>query len=216
MTDTAKPTPPQWIEGHMPHRNGDGYGYGGEPTVSIPNAEVLIIHSELHRKIILEAGNIHSETGLTPRQLLEQRDNAYAERNQCVAALARCALALECKVSITKTNIPGWDAVWHNCVYIQLPTGQVSWHFHDGDAGLFAGLPQFDAAQWDGHDTPEKYRRVNAWHPKDQPRQLLEQRDALRRELDDTLLTVKSVKTTIEYIEERIKAALTKYEKGVQ
>jgi len=39
--------------------------------------------------------------------------------------------------------------------------------------------------------------------------------DELRRELDDTLLTVKSVKATIEYIEERIKAALTKYEKGV-
>jgi hypothetical protein len=38
---------------------------------------------------------------------------------------------------------PDWPVI-----YIDLPTGQVSWH-----------MPQF-ADAWDGHDTDEKYRRV--------------------------------------------------------
>lgn len=42
------------------------------------------------------------------------------------------------------------------------------------------------------------------------PRQLLEQRDALHRELDDALLTIKSIKSTIEHIERRLEAALAK------
>lgn len=35
--------------------------------------------------------------------------------------------------------------------FIDLPTGQVSWH-----------LPQHPTA-WDGHSTPEKYRRIDQW-----------------------------------------------------
>ncbi len=34
------------------------------------------------------------------------------------------------------------------CAYIELPTGQVSWH-----------LPQHPVA-WDGHSTEEKYQRI--------------------------------------------------------
>lgn len=40
-----------------------------------------------------------------------------------------------------------------------MPTGQASWHFHDSQAYLFDGLPAYQGA-WDGHDTPEKYRRL--------------------------------------------------------
>lgn len=95
----------------------------------------------------------------------EQRDGAYRERNQVVAALARLFPS-----GIAKTAIPGWDKAWHGCVYIDLPTGQVSWHFHDSDAALFDGLPPY-AKPWDGHDTPEKYRRLVAlWAPIDKSR----------------------------------------------
>jgi hypothetical protein len=41
---------------------------------------------------------------------------------------------------------PDWPVA-----YIELPTGQVSWH-----------LPQHPQ-QWDSHDTPEKYRRCRAF-----------------------------------------------------
>jgi hypothetical protein len=81
-------------------------------------------------------------------------DAAYAERNQLVALLARIFPS-----GIKRTAIEGWDPEWHNCVYLCLPTGQASWHYHDRDAHLFAMLPPY-AADWDGHTTEEKYRRV--------------------------------------------------------
>jgi hypothetical protein len=174
MTDTAKPTPGDWVINRHVVVPEVINANGGQAICLVTGRDW-----EGNAALIAEAGTVHHETGLTPRQLMEQRDTAYAERNQCVAALARCAGALRYPVSVTKTDIPGWDSVWHNCVYIDLPTGQVSWHFHDDDAELFAGLPATFGSQWDGHDTPEKYRRVNTWQPGDQTRQLLEQRDGL-------------------------------------
>ncbi len=88
--------------------------------------------------------------------LKAEKDSAYEERNQVVAALARLFPS-----GIKRTDIPGWDAEWHGCVYIDLPTGQCSWHYHDSQARLFDGLPPYEG-EWDGHDTPEKYRRVAA------------------------------------------------------
>jgi hypothetical protein len=89
-------------------------------------------------------------------------DLAYEERNRVVAALARCFPA-----GLRRTDIEGWDPAWQNCVFIDLPCGQVSWHFHDREADLFAGLPPY-SKEWDGHSTPEKYRRLDQfakdWH----------------------------------------------------
>lgn len=72
-------------------------------------------------------------------------DNAYHERNRLVALLARMFPS-----GVSKTEIEGWDPAWHNCVYIDLPTGQVSYHFHDREAPLFEGLPPYQG-KWDGH-----------------------------------------------------------------
>lgn len=85
-----------------------------------------------------------------------RKDAAYEGRNRVVAALARLFPS-----GVKRTAIEGWSEDWHGCVYIDLPTGQVSWHFHDSQASLFDGLPPY-AGEWDGHDTPEKYRRVAA------------------------------------------------------
>jgi hypothetical protein len=85
----------------------------------------------------------------------EASDSAYRERNQVVAALAKCFPSV-----VTKTDIPGWDPAWHNCVYVTLPTGQASWHFHDNDAHLFRDIPRGEM-KWDGHTTPEKYERLD-------------------------------------------------------
>lgn len=89
-------------------------------------------------------------------ELRAEKDGAYEERNRVVAVLARLFPA-----GLKKTNISDWSPEWHGCVYIDLPTGQVSWHFHDSQAHLFKGLPAYEG-QWDGHDTEEKYRRVAA------------------------------------------------------
>lgn len=88
-------------------------------------------------------------------------DAAYLERNQVVVGLAALALRLGYQAGVAQTAIPGWEPEWHGCVYVDLPTGQVSWHFHQDNADLFAFLPPY-AGSWDGHDTPEKYRRILA------------------------------------------------------
>lgn len=85
-----------------------------------------------------------------------RKDAAYLERNLLVQALTFIFPA-----GVARTAIPGWSEDWHGCVYIDLPTGQVSWHFHDSQAHLFAHLRPYWGV-WDGHDTPEKYRRLAA------------------------------------------------------
>ncbi len=90
-------------------------------------------------------------------RLQADKDVAYRERNQVVAALASFFPA-----GIARTDVPGWDPEWHGCVYIDLPSGQVSWHYHDSEAHLFAHLPPY-ARAWDGHSTDEKYERLAAF-----------------------------------------------------
>lgn len=100
----------------------------------------------------------HEDGGRADTSELEQmrarKDAAYLERNQVVAALAKCFPS-----GVARTAIEGWSEDWHGCVYIDLPTGQASWHFHDSHAYLFDGLPPY-MGTWDGHDTPEKYARL--------------------------------------------------------
>ena len=80
-------------------------------------------------------------------EAIKERDSAYTERNRCVAALAKQFPSV-----VTKTAIEGWDPAWHNCVYVTLPTGQASWHFHDDDSHLFRDIPRGEM-KWDGHTT---------------------------------------------------------------
>lgn len=88
-------------------------------------------------------------------------DDAYEQRNRLVAALARLVIANGGRAGLRKTDIPGWDAEWHNCCWIDLPTGQASWHFRDSELHLFDGLPRYPDA-WDGHGTETKHERLNA------------------------------------------------------
>ena len=81
-------------------------------------------------------------------------DSVYEERNRLVALLARMFPS-----GVRRTAIENWDPAWHNCVFIELPWGQASWHFHDRDAYLFQGLPEYQG-QWDGHTTQEKYEAI--------------------------------------------------------
>jgi len=88
--------------------------------------------------------------------LQEQTNSAYTERNRLVAFIASLYPS-----GIKKTDIPEWDKEWHGCVYIDLPTGQASWHYHDSEAWMFTHLPRYEG-EWDGHTTEEKYDRVAA------------------------------------------------------
>lgn len=95
------------------------------------------------------------------RDYRKERDAAYTERNRLVAALAW--LIVESKTGLAwlaeHPDDPEWDPEWRTIVFINGPTGQLSWHLHDSDVPLFDGLPR-GPNNWDGHSTPEKYERV--------------------------------------------------------
>lgn len=88
-------------------------------------------------------------------RLQAEKDGAYHERDQLVAALTKLFPA-----SIEKhTGTGPWDSAWDNVIVIDLPSGQVSWHIHERELPLFAHLPK-GVRTWDGHDTEEKYHRL--------------------------------------------------------
>ena len=86
------------------------------------------------------------------RQLCEA---VYRERNRLVALLATMYPS-----GIRPTQIEGWDLAWNNCVYIDTPAGQMSWHYHDKDAAMFDHLPPYHKP-WDGHSSEEKHHRLD-------------------------------------------------------
>lgn len=103
---------------------------------------VLKITREHRDLLMAEVGPLREENV----ELRERKDEAYRQRNTLVAALARLFPS-----GVKRTAIPGWSEDWHGCCYIDLPTGQISYHFHDSQGHLFAGLPHYEG-EWDGHD----------------------------------------------------------------
>jgi hypothetical protein len=98
----------------------------------------------------------------------DSKNNAYGERNKLVAALSKIFPAW-LGLHNNGEEDPSWDPEWLRTVLIQLPTGQVTWHIKESDLSMFPHLKQDLTKPWDGHDTPEKYRRLAAlckmWKP---------------------------------------------------
>lgn len=101
---------------------------------------------------------------VTQQKLLEvtaQKDGAYAERNKVLVLLAATATQLGWRVGVGRhpESDTKWEKDWRTILFIDLPTGQASWHFHDSEAHLLSGFPEYPD-RWDGHTTEEKYERV--------------------------------------------------------
>lgn len=99
-----------------------------------------------------------AEAADTPEELQQQLADAnasisfvYRERAHLVALLA----ALYPASWQPDPNEGNWPVV-----YIQLPTGQASWHISPKDWHLFDGTARDDTTIWDGHTTAEKYERI--------------------------------------------------------
>lgn len=88
--------------------------------------------------------------------LNDAKNNAYRERNQLVKFLSKCFPS-----SIERHEGADWEDDWRNVVFIDLPTGQASWHIHDSELQNFAHLPRNRGRKWDGHDTVLKYDRLD-------------------------------------------------------
>lgn len=79
--------------------------------------------------------------------LIETHDEDYDERYALVIGAMGAAISNGYKAGF---RIDPCDPKWP-VAYIELPTGQVSWH-----------LPQHPT-EWDGHSTEEKYRRCREY-----------------------------------------------------
>lgn len=86
-------------------------------------------------------------------------DSVYRERAHLVALLAAQYPAV--LVYGADPDEPEWPVL-----FVDLPTGQASWHISPDDLDLFAHVgprraSDPDAPQWDGHTTAEKYERID-------------------------------------------------------
>lgn len=98
----------------------------------------------------------HEHLRAEVERLTRRKDQAYDERMHLVAALARSFPS-----GIRDTITPGWTPAWKGCVYIDLPTGQIAYHYHTRHAALFEDLPPYDKP-WDGHDKDVAHARLAA------------------------------------------------------
>jgi hypothetical protein len=115
-----------------------------------------IVHSGFKRSIWLcDCGarfadtELHDEQAELKRLLAEVKahdedyDKRYGLVLQAIAEAHRLGHAAGFRIDASE---PEWPVG-----YIELPTGQVSWH-----------IPQH-ATPWDGHTTEEKYKRINEY-----------------------------------------------------
>lgn len=85
---------------------------------------------------------------------------AYGERNKLVAALSKLFPS-----SIERhPDNEVWEADWRWIVFIDLPTGQITYHIHDSELVNYNHL-HTEGRKWDGHSTDEKYKRIAALVP---------------------------------------------------
>ena len=89
--------------------------------------------------------------------LEKAKNGAYSERNKLVAALSKIFPA-----SLERHEGEVWEDDWRWVVFIDLPTGQVSWHLHDSELRQFDHLPNKCGRKWDGHTNEQKYERLAA------------------------------------------------------
>ncbi len=89
-----------------------------------------------------------------------QKDSAYSERNKLVALISKIFPSY---LGLHEVSDSSWDSEWKNIVYVELPTGQCSWHIHDSEMGMFSHLKFNNNIKWDGHSTELKYSRIEAY-----------------------------------------------------
>jgi len=102
------------------------------------------------------------------KKLKADKEGAYKERNLCVALIAKFSVMLGYQVGLGRHEGWDWDDDWRTIVFIDLPTGQVSWHIHDSEVEMFNFLRLehtycYYPGKWDGHSTEEKYHRLKRY-----------------------------------------------------
>lgn len=150
----------EWVGGSGGHRKFSGCGL---PATWRDDGGACFCDHHLPQNERIAQLEAELETARSEVSMYRTRkDQAFTERNSLVALLAYLTVAAGLNAGKRQhEDVPGeeWDPEWRTLVAIDLPTGQVSWHFHDRDSHLVSDLPEY-SGKWDGHDTEEKYRRV--------------------------------------------------------
>lgn len=143
------------------HGNG-GYWCQGEAVYIQAGEEVEAIASyrlKMSQGAIGITSNLNTLDAFKAKSAIESKNLAYSERNQMLAAFCRIAIASGFTAGIGRHEGEDWDNDWRNIVFMDLPTGQISFHIHDSELPLFAFLPIYKG-EWDGHDTDTKWQRL--------------------------------------------------------
>lgn len=103
---------------------------------------VKLIESQAYQRAVEEIG--------------KSKDDAYHERDMLVCALSKLFPSYLARHDEKEE----WEDDWRWIVYIEIPTGQVSWHIHDSEREMFNHL-EVKENNWDGHNTERKYQRLS-------------------------------------------------------
>lgn len=88
--------------------------------------------------------------------LRNSMNGAYKERNHLVAYLSR---QYPSHLALHPAEDTAWEKDWRFIVFVNAPSGQMSWHIHNSDLPMFQHLTIADNV-WDGHTREEKYERL--------------------------------------------------------
>ena len=115
----------------------------------------------MNETVLANLANLKTALQLAQKQAKETeqtldhlKGQAYADRNLLVLLAADLAQDVGWRVG-WKIDLdePDWLLI-----FINLPTGQLSWHIPKDD--LPEGIFEMFADEWDGHSTEEKNRRI--------------------------------------------------------
>jgi hypothetical protein len=95
MTDTAKPTPGPWHGVHTSGGAGETKIYSSDMGLPVVTVNSCWPHRESDAALIAEAGTVFHETGLTPRQLLEQRNALHRELDDALLTIKSVRATIE-------------------------------------------------------------------------------------------------------------------------
>jgi hypothetical protein len=95
----------------------------------------------------------------------DQINAVYTERAACISLIARMAIQLGWKAGVSQHPLDEeYPEHYRKLVFVDLPTGQLSWHIADHDAELIKDLPVY-IGTWDGHSTEQKDERMAKFVP---------------------------------------------------
>lgn len=129
-------------------------------TITDADLDALYAEREGIERTGMEWMHKAQQTDAAAAQLEVERDGAYRERTRLLAWIAATLPAGSAVLAeAPDVGVPGW-----RILFLRVRGRQLSWHIAPADAPLLADVeqvgPDDPRAKWDGHSTPEKYRRI--------------------------------------------------------